>query len=101
MEGFAESLSKEVGPLGISVSMVQPGLFRTDTLGSSMRSVAPGNAYGNSVGALMGALSGLSGSQPGDPAKLGESIVTLVRRGRPPAARADRSRCERLGAWPT
>lgn len=84
VEGFAESLSKEVASLGILVSMVQPGLFRTDTLGSSMRTVAPGEAYDSSVGALMNALSDLSGSQPGDPAKLGESIVALVDADSPP-----------------
>lgn len=84
VEGFAEALSKEVAPLGITVSMVQPGLFRTDTLGSSMQTVAPGEGYDASVGALMNALSGLSGSQPGDPARLGESIVTLVDADNPP-----------------
>lgn len=84
VEGFAESLSKEVSSLGISVSMVQPGLFRTDTLGSSMRSVTPGEDYDSSVGTLLGALSGLSGSQPGDPSRFGESIVALVDAQNPP-----------------
>lgn len=35
VEGFSESLSKEVGPLGIKVTIVEPGGFRTDFAGSS------------------------------------------------------------------
>jgi NAD(P)-dependent dehydrogenase (short-subunit alcohol dehydrogenase family) len=84
VEGFAESLSKEVAGLGIAVTMVQPGLFRTDTLGSSMQAVPPSAAYEASVGALMGALSGLSGAQPGDPRRLGDALLTLVEADAPP-----------------
>jgi len=35
VEGFSESLSKEVGPLGVKVTIVEPGGFRTDFAGSS------------------------------------------------------------------
>ncbi|MEU2279157.1 SDR family NAD(P)-dependent oxidoreductase [Nocardia rhamnosiphila] len=84
VEGFAEGLSKEVTPLGIRVSIVQPGLFRTDALGSSMHSVTPASEYQDSVGALMGALSKVSSSQPGDPFRLGEAIVKLVDSEDPP-----------------
>jgi len=78
VEGFAEALAKEVAGLGIAVTMVQPGLFRTDTLGSSMQAVPPSAAYETSVGTVLGALSGLSGAQPGDPRRLGDGLVTLV-----------------------
>ena len=37
VEGFSESLSKEVGPLGIKVTIVEPGGFRTDFAGASRR----------------------------------------------------------------
>jgi NAD(P)-dependent dehydrogenase (short-subunit alcohol dehydrogenase family) len=84
VEGFSESLSKEVTGLGITVTMVQPGLFRTDTLGSSMQSVPPSPAYEASVGALMGALSGVSGQQPGDPRRLGDALLSLVEAEAPP-----------------
>jgi NAD(P)-dependent dehydrogenase (short-subunit alcohol dehydrogenase family) len=84
VEGFAEALSKEVAGFGIRVTMVQPGLFRTDTLGSSMQAVPPSDAYQASVGALIGALSGLSGAQPGDPRRLGEALLTLVEADAPP-----------------
>jgi NAD(P)-dependent dehydrogenase (short-subunit alcohol dehydrogenase family) len=36
VEGFSEVLSKEVAPLGIKVTIVEPGGFRTDWAGSSM-----------------------------------------------------------------
>lgn len=84
VEGFAESLSKEVAGFGIKVTMVQPGLFRTDTLGSSMQAAPPSDAYQESVGALMGALSGLSGAQPGDPRRLGDALLKLVEAENPP-----------------
>jgi NAD(P)-dependent dehydrogenase (short-subunit alcohol dehydrogenase family) len=84
VEGFAEALSKEVASIGIAVSIVQPGLFRTDTLGSSMRAIPPGEAYAGSVGALVEALSGLSGNQPGDPVRLGEALVQLAAAEHPP-----------------
>ncbi|OLL19270.1 MULTISPECIES: SDR family NAD(P)-dependent oxidoreductase [unclassified Rhodococcus (in: high G+C Gram-positive bacteria)] len=84
IEGFAESLSKEVADLGIKVSIVQPGLFRTDTLGSSMQSTTPSDVYERSVGNLLSALTGLSGSQPGDPSRLGDALITLVEEENPP-----------------
>jgi NAD(P)-dependent dehydrogenase (short-subunit alcohol dehydrogenase family) len=34
-EGFSETLAKEVGPLGVKVTIVEPGGFRTDFAGSS------------------------------------------------------------------
>jgi NAD(P)-dependent dehydrogenase (short-subunit alcohol dehydrogenase family) len=84
MEGFSESLSKEVAGLGIKVTIVQPGLFRTDTLGASLQSVSPSAAYEASVGALIGALSGFSGAQPGDPRRLGGALLALVEAEKPP-----------------
>ncbi len=84
VEGFSESLFKEVAGLGIRVTIVQPGLFRTDTLGSSMHSVAPSEAYAGSVGGLLGALTGLNGAQPGDPRRLGGALITLVDAEDPP-----------------
>jgi NAD(P)-dependent dehydrogenase (short-subunit alcohol dehydrogenase family) len=84
VEGFSESLSKEVAGLGIKVTIVQPGLFRTDTLGASLQSVSPSAAYEASVGALMGALSGFSGAQPGDPRRLGGALLSLVEAEKPP-----------------
>src|SRR6201982_553915 len=35
VEGFSESLLKEIGPLGIKVTIIEPGGFRTDFAGSS------------------------------------------------------------------
>jgi NAD(P)-dependent dehydrogenase (short-subunit alcohol dehydrogenase family) len=41
VEGFSEVLAKEVGPLGIKVTIVEPGSFRTDWAGASMTIQAP------------------------------------------------------------
>lgn len=84
VEGFAESLSKEVAGLGIKVTVVQPGMFRTDALGASMQSTAPSADYEASVGKLLGALSGMSGAQPGDPRRLGEALIILAEAKNPP-----------------
>ncbi|OTP65601.1 oxidoreductase [Caballeronia sordidicola] len=53
VEGFSEVLAKEVKPLGIKVTIVEPGGFRTDWAGSSMSVVQPGEAYRESIGAFL------------------------------------------------
>src|SRR5471032_1659536 len=53
VEGYSEVLAKEVGPLGIKVTIVEPGGFRTDWAGSSMSVVQPGEAYRESIGAFL------------------------------------------------
>jgi NAD(P)-dependent dehydrogenase (short-subunit alcohol dehydrogenase family) len=57
--GFSEALSKEVGPLGVKVTVVEPGPFRTDWAGRSLQS--SGNqiaAYGETVHARLKQVSG-------------------------------------------
>jgi NAD(P)-dependent dehydrogenase (short-subunit alcohol dehydrogenase family) len=53
VEGFSEVLAKEVRPLGIKVTIVEPGGFRTDWAGSSMSITQPGEAYRESIGAFL------------------------------------------------
>jgi NAD(P)-dependent dehydrogenase (short-subunit alcohol dehydrogenase family) len=53
VEGYSEVLAKEVQPLGIKVTIVEPGGFRTDWAGSSMSVVQPGEAYRESIGAFL------------------------------------------------
>src|SRR5258707_262298 len=52
VEGFSEVLAKEVGPLGIKVTIIEPGGFRTDFAGSSQTILADDPAYAATVGAV-------------------------------------------------
>jgi NAD(P)-dependent dehydrogenase (short-subunit alcohol dehydrogenase family) len=51
VEGFSEVLSREVGPLGIKVTIVEPGGFRTDFAGKSTKLEEGDPAYDATVGA--------------------------------------------------
>jgi len=53
VEGFSESLSKEIGPLGIKVTIVEPGGFRTDFAGSSTTLHEGRPEYDTTVGATV------------------------------------------------
>jgi NAD(P)-dependent dehydrogenase (short-subunit alcohol dehydrogenase family) len=68
VEGFSEVLAKEVGPLGIKVTIIEPGGFRTDWSGASM-TIRPSRAeYDATVGTVARFQREYSGTQPGDPA---------------------------------
>lgn len=84
VEGFSESLAKEVAEYGVLVTLVEPGLFRTDTLGASRADARPSDAYAGTVGKTRSALSSLDGHQPGDPARLAEAILRLATEPAPP-----------------
>ncbi|SRR6266496_106845 len=84
VEGFSESMAKEVAPHGISVTIVEPGLFRTDTLGASMRESSRTAAYESTAGKTRTALKSLDGKQPGDPARLAAALLALAEEPDPP-----------------
>jgi NAD(P)-dependent dehydrogenase (short-subunit alcohol dehydrogenase family) len=86
LEGFSESLAKEVAPFGVFVTIVEPGPFRTDFLTSeSLRfgdnAVAD---YDDRRAKLRASFEQRNGQQPGDPAKLAEAIVMLANEAAPP-----------------
>jgi len=84
VEGLSESLSKEVGPLGIKVLLVEPGPFRTDWAGrSTSRTPVQLDDYKETVGARMDASLQGSGRQPGDPVRGSEAIIKAVEDGVP------------------
>jgi len=86
VEGFSESLAKEVAPFGIHVTIVEPGPFRTDFL--TARSLRFGEKriadYDDRRATLLAGIEERNGRQPGDPAKLVEAIVSLSKTDKPP-----------------
>jgi len=84
VEGFSEVLSKEVGPLGVKVTIIEPGGFRTDFAGSStaMRGGRP--EYDATVGRTVRFQRNYSGKQPGDPAKAAAAILHIASLSDPP-----------------
>jgi short-subunit dehydrogenase len=78
------SLAAEVAPLGLWVTVVSPGAFRTDFLGDrSLRRTASSDAY-LSVTDAMRAWSANDGRQAGDPALAAEAILQMVNADEPP-----------------
>ncbi|UEG52317.1 oxidoreductase [Mucilaginibacter daejeonensis] len=82
VEGLSESLSQEVGPLGIKVLIVEPGPFRTDWAGrSTARTEVQIDDYQDTVGKRMQASQANSGKQVGDPVRGCEAIIEVVTSG--------------------
>lgn len=86
VEGFSEALAQEVASFGIHVTLVEPGVFRTDFLDSS--SMAFGTEqiadYAAFVNKLQASCAAGNHQQTGDPARLGEALVTLANSSAPP-----------------
>ncbi len=85
VEGLSEALAKEVAPLGIKVLAVEPGPFRTDWAGRSLKQTANIiDAYEATAGARRKQISGYSGQQPGDPVRAAQAIIAAVELPNPP-----------------
>jgi NAD(P)-dependent dehydrogenase (short-subunit alcohol dehydrogenase family) len=84
VEGFSESLAKEVGPLGVKVTIVEPGGFRTDFAGSSTELREGRPEYESTVGATVRFQRDYNGKQPGDPAKAAAVLLHLASLPEPP-----------------
>jgi len=79
VEGLSESLSKEVAPLGIKVLVVEPGPFRTDWAGRSLKkSSRQIPEYAETAGAFRERIEGGSGKQVGDPIRACEAIIKAL-----------------------
>ncbi|HMW56981.1 oxidoreductase [Accumulibacter sp.] len=79
VEGLSEALAKETAALGIKVTIVEPGPFRTDWAGRSLK--MPKNAiadYASSAGARRAVIQSYSGKQQGDPVRGAEAIIRAV-----------------------
>jgi NAD(P)-dependent dehydrogenase (short-subunit alcohol dehydrogenase family) len=86
LEGFSESLSKELAPFGIFVTIVEPGPFRTDFLtGESLRFGGTKiKDYNERRGKQQSSFEQRNRQQPGDPVKLAEALVRLSADPSPP-----------------
>ncbi|HYG88999.1 MAG TPA: oxidoreductase [Azospirillum sp.] len=85
VEGLSEALSKEVAPLGIRVLLVEPGPFRTDWAGRSLKqSPTFIDDYEQTSGERRRQIAGYSGKQPGDPVRAAEAIIAAVQSPNPP-----------------
>lgn len=85
LELMSESLRLELAPLGIKITLVQPGPFRTDFIARSMDK-AQGEIldYQATSGKFARFLASMDGKQPGDPAKAAAAIVKMVLDGEAP-----------------
>jgi NAD(P)-dependent dehydrogenase (short-subunit alcohol dehydrogenase family) len=85
VEGLSESLAAEVGPLGIRVTIVEPGAFRTNWSGPSMRQSAVSiDDYAATAGARRASTLATYGAQPGDPVRAARAIIGAVEADEPP-----------------
>lgn len=85
VEGMSEALAKEVAPLGIHVTIVEPGGFRTEWAGGSMQQAAQLiDAYAQSSGRLRQIWSRFSGRQAGDPARAAAVLLKVANSAQPP-----------------
>jgi NAD(P)-dependent dehydrogenase (short-subunit alcohol dehydrogenase family) len=80
LEGFSEALAQEAAPFGIKVTIVEPGPFRTQFLGGSMKKAQNKiEAYQNTlVGQMYQYQQQMNGKQEGDPVKAAIAIVDYV-----------------------
>jgi NAD(P)-dependent dehydrogenase (short-subunit alcohol dehydrogenase family) len=84
VEGFSESLAREIGPLGVKVTIVEPGGFRTDFAGSSTELRQGRPEYESTVGATIRFQRDYNGKQPGDPAKAAAVLLHIASLQEPP-----------------
>ena len=85
LEGWSQALRDEVKPLGIGVTIVAPGAFRTEFAGAAnMRPKRRIDAYRPVVDPIEAYLYGGDGKQPGDPAKAAEAMIAAVESDDPP-----------------
>jgi NAD(P)-dependent dehydrogenase (short-subunit alcohol dehydrogenase family) len=86
VEGLSEALHAELTPLGIRVTVVEPGYFRTDFLDSSSAMEARNVIadYAETAGKVRVSARAYSHRQPGDPKRLAQALLTLVSAENPP-----------------
>jgi NAD(P)-dependent dehydrogenase (short-subunit alcohol dehydrogenase family) len=112
VEGFSEALANEVAPLGIKVTIVEPGGIRTGWAAGAALSSGQINAdYEQTVGQWLKTFADYSGHEPGDPARMARAIIEAVDAPEPPrrlllgsdaleiAVTAEQGRIAEANAW--
>ncbi len=85
VEGLSEALAIEVAPLGIHVTLIEPGPFRTDFFGrSGVQAAAIIPDYDNTAGNTRHLFGGQDGKQPGDPLRAVHAMIKIVDSPNPP-----------------
>lgn len=85
LEALSESLLREVAGLGIKVTIIEPGAFRTDFNGRSL--AKPDHLiedYASITSGFLQWLEAMDGKQPGDPAKAAQAMIQVVESDNPP-----------------
>jgi NAD(P)-dependent dehydrogenase (short-subunit alcohol dehydrogenase family) len=93
VEGWSDALASEVEPLGIKVTCVEPGPFRTDWAGRSLKQTQSRLPdYAETAGARLRNTAEKSGTQAGDPVRASDAMIALTLESKPPRHLV-------LGAW--
>lgn len=82
--GLSEALAQEVHPFGIRVTVVAPGMFRTNFMSSSTLAVAQTKIEAYATAEHVKMLQGFDGQQPGDPTKLANVLYAISHLAEPP-----------------
>jgi NAD(P)-dependent dehydrogenase (short-subunit alcohol dehydrogenase family) len=85
VDGLSESLSKELAPLGIKVTIIAPSGFRTDWAGRSAKDSSIRIAdYATTAEKNKGDIRAYSGNQPGDPVRAAKAMIAVTESATPP-----------------
>lgn len=85
LEGFSEALAMEIAPLGIKLTLVEPGPFRTNFAGTSFKEAKRViKDYHSTAGTFRQRIKQINGKQEGDPTKAAQAIIDLTNLDIPP-----------------
>jgi NAD(P)-dependent dehydrogenase (short-subunit alcohol dehydrogenase family) len=80
LEGMSEALAAELAPFGVRVLVIEPGGFRTNIAGASLRMMPTAEPYRASLQPLKDVVRGLAAEAAGDPARAAVTLAELLER---------------------